>query len=65
MGRHKSAKKSGGDFLSNDALYSLAVDWDKSDQEFSERYKAIQDFEKQLDKDMRITNADLKKEFQI
>jgi hypothetical protein len=65
MSRQKSAKTGGGDFLSKDPFRSLTTDYDKSAKEFSERYKAVQDFEKQLDEAMRVTNEDLKREFQI
>jgi hypothetical protein len=65
MSRQKFAKTGGGDFLSKDAFRSLTVDLDKGAKEFSERHKAVLDFEKQLDEDMRVTNEDLKREFQI
>jgi hypothetical protein len=65
MPRQKSAKTGGGDFLSEHAFRSLSVDLDKGAKEFSERYKTVQDFEKQLEEDMRVTNEDLKREFQI
>jgi hypothetical protein len=65
MPRQKSVKTGGGDFLSKDTFRSLCVDLDKGAKEFAERYKTVQDFEKQLDEAMRVTNEDLKKEFQI
>lgn len=65
MTRRKSVRRGGGDFLSKDTFRSLTTDYDKSAREFSERYKGVQEFERQLDGAMRVTNEDLKREFQI
>lgn len=65
MPRQKSAKTGDGDFLSKDAFRSLTIDLDSGDKEFAKRHKAVQDFEKRLDEDMRVTNEDLKREFKI
>ena len=65
MTRRKSVRGGGGDFLSKDAFRSLTIDLDSGDKEFAKHHKAVQDFEKRLDEDMRVTNEDLKREFKI
>ena len=51
--------------MSKDAFRSLTIDLDSGDKEFAKHHKAVQDFEKRLDEDMRVTNEDLKREFKI
>ena len=66
MARRKSVNRGGGGgVMSKDLLSSYTFDPQKGDKDLSKGYRDVQEFEKQLDEDMRVTNEDLKREFQI